>query len=133
MQLTEDRLHDISLAAREGLRECLKMIELHARDSRNSFLNPSIALTAVATWERFMIDVCSASEKIEWSIDTAGWDHYDSSVPWPGSRADRGLGEDKKYGHEHHVDGLLTGNGVLARPLTSSWAVHVATSWFGAD
>ena len=112
----------------------MRMIELHARDSHRAFLNPSIALTAVATWERFAVDLCWASERTEWSIDTAGWyEGYDSAVPWPESRPDRGLAQNKKYGQSHYIDGLLIRDGVLAEPLTSSWTLHVATSWFGAD
>jgi hypothetical protein len=131
MHLTEDRLHVIAINARSGLRESLKMIELHARDNQHAFLNPVIALTAVATWERFIVDICVASEKPDWNIESSGWDRgYDCTVPWPGSRADRNR---KGKKHEHHVDETLIKNDVIASPLTSSWALHIATSWFGAD
>ncbi|HXL92194.1 MAG TPA: hypothetical protein VN969_24905 [Streptosporangiaceae bacterium] len=134
MQLTQDSLHGIALEARGGLRECLNMIELHARDRERSFLNPGIVLTAAATWERFMVDVCHASEKAAWTLEDSGWKRgYDASVPWPGGSKDRnreGRGQDQQ---EHHVDGLLIRNGVLTEPLTSLWTLHVATGWFGAD
>ena len=134
MQLTEDELHVIALEAREGLRECLKMIELHARDSRHAFLNPGVVLTAVATWERFMVDVCQASETARWSNEESGWNRgYDETVPWPGGRPDRERKQRGKDQQEHHVDALLIRNHVLTAPLTSSWAMHVATDWFGAD
>jgi hypothetical protein len=119
--LTEDKLHEIAKDARSGLRDCLKMIELHARDSANAFLNPGIVLTAVATWERFIVDVCLASEDANWSVENTGWERkYDSTVPWPGSRADR-----QANSAAHHVDQILTGNGVLSSPLTASWRLHV--------
>ena len=41
MYVTEDRLHEIAKDARSGLRYCSEMIELHARDSGNAFLNPA--------------------------------------------------------------------------------------------
>ena len=111
--LTEDTLHEIANDARSGLRDCLKMIELHARDSANAFLNPGIVLTAVATWERFIVDVCLASEDASWGVERTGWNRkYDSTVPWPGSRADRGI-----CGPAHHVDKVLVSNGVLSAPL----------------
>jgi hypothetical protein len=129
--LTEDRLHKIALEARGGLRECLKMIELHARDSANAFLNPGIVLTAAATWERFIVDVCLASEDADWRIENTGWKRkYDSTVPWPGSRADRTR---KAQSLEHHVDEVLVGNGVLLAPLTASWRLNVSTVYKGAD
>jgi len=39
--LTEYKLHEIAKDARSGLRYCSKMIELHALDSGNAFLNPA--------------------------------------------------------------------------------------------
>lgn len=131
MHLTEDRFHEIALEARSGLRECLKMIELHARDSANAFLNPGIVLTAVATWERFIVDVCLASEDANWTVENTGWERkYDSTVPWPGSRADRNR---KTHSPAHHVDEILVSNGVLSSPLTASWRLHVSTVYKGAD
>jgi hypothetical protein len=56
VHLTEDKLHEIAKDARSGLRDCLKMIELHVWDSSNAFLNPGIVVTAVATWERLIVD-----------------------------------------------------------------------------
>lgn len=127
--LTEGKLHEIALDARSGLRDCLKMIELHARDSANAFLNPGIVLTAVATWERFIVDVCLASEDVSWSVEKAGWERkYDSAVPWPGSRADR-----QANSAAHHVDRILVSNGALSSPLTGSWRLHVPTAYWGAD
>jgi hypothetical protein len=127
--LNEDKLHEIAKDARSGLRDCLKMIELHARDSANAFLNPGIVLTAVATWERFIVDVCLASEDANWSVENTGWERkYDSTVPWPGSRADR-----QANSAAHHVDQILTGNGVLSSPLTASWRLHLPTAYWGAD
>ena len=69
MYLTEGKLHEIALDARSGLRDCLKMIELHARDSASAFLNPGIVLTAVATWERFIVDVCLASRSLSIGLE----------------------------------------------------------------
>jgi hypothetical protein len=88
-------------------------------------------VTAASTWERFIVDVCLAAEDRGWSIqETAGWGReYDSSVPWPGSRADRAKG----LAPVHHVDEVLVSNAVLASPLTASWKVNVATAWWGAD
>jgi hypothetical protein len=127
--LTEDKLHEIAMDARSGLRDCLKMIELHARDSAKAFLNPYIVVTAVATWERFIVDVCLASQDPSWRIEDTGWDRtYDPTVPWPGSRADR-----DGHGPAHHVDKVLVSNSVLSSPLTASWRLHVATSYWGAD
>ena len=127
--LTEDKLHEIALDARTGLRDCLKMIELHGRKSANAFLNPGIVVTAVATWERFIVDTCLASTDPNWRIEDTGWDRtYDPTVPWPGSRADR-----QAHNPEHHVDKVLVSNGVLSSPLTASWRLHVATSYWGAD
>lgn len=127
--LTEDKLHEIAKDARSGLRDCLKMIELHARDSANSFLNASIVVTAVATWERFVVDVCLASEDVSWSVENTGWDRrYDHTVPWPGSRADR-----QAHGPAHHVDKVLVSNGVLSSPLTASWRLHVPIAYWGSD
>jgi len=39
--LTEDKLYEIAKDARSGLRDCLKMIELHARDSTNALVRHS--------------------------------------------------------------------------------------------
>jgi hypothetical protein len=129
VNLTEDKLHAVALEARSGLRDCLNMIELHARDSANAFLNPGIVVTAVSTWERFIVDVCLASEDSSWNVENTGWDRtYDPTVPWPGSRADR-----EAHGPAHHVDKVLVSNGVLASPLTASWRIYVATAYWGAD
>lgn len=134
MELTEEKFHLIALDARTGLRECLQMIELHDRDSQRAFLNPSIVLTAVATWERFIVDTCSASETSDWRIEDTGWERaYDSTVPWPGGSADRDSLTRHPRSHDHHVDEVLIRNGAMTSPLTSSWVLHVATSWWGAD
>ena len=129
MYLTEEKLHEIAKDARSGLRDCLKMIELHARDSANAFLNPGIVVTAVSTWERFIVDICWASENASWSVEDTGWDRkYDHTVPWPGSYADR-----QAHRLAHHVDKILVSDGVLSSPLTASWRLHVPTAYWGAD
>ena len=134
MELTEEKFHLIALGARTGLRECLQMIELHDRDSQHAFLNPSIVLTAVAAWERFIVDTCSASETSDWRIEDTGWERaYDSTVPWPGGGADRDSLTRHPRPHDHHVDEVLIRDGAMTSPLTSSWVLHVATSWWGAD
>jgi hypothetical protein len=84
--LTVENFHEIALEARGGLRDCLKMIELHAGDSQRAFLNPSIVITAVATWERIATDLVCASTQPDWRIEDAGVKgRHESTYPWPGS------------------------------------------------
>lgn len=125
-------LHEIALQARGGLRECLRMIELHDRNSQRAFLNPAIVLTAVATWERFADDLACAASTPGWRVQDSGWDRsFEKTVPWPGSRDE--TKQAKKWGGGHHMDALLREAEVLDRPLTSVWRLHVAASWLGAD
>jgi len=133
--LTEDILHALALQARGGFRECLKMIELHRQERARGFLNPGIVLTAVATWERFILDLVWASRVQDWTIETdAGWERkLDSVVPWPGSRAERNAYSQATGAH--CVDDELINSQVLPAGirLTDAWVLRVATSWRGAD
>ena len=126
MYLTEERLHSIALEARGGFRDCLNMIALHGGSRENSFLNPSIVLTAVATWERFAAELACAATDRHWRIEEAGWGReFDSTVPWPGSKLERRGLKSSEFGHK--IDEVLN------LQLTSTWGLMVANSWFGAN
>ena len=140
MYLTEDRLHEVALDARQGIRECLALIELHNRLKERAFLNPATVIAAAATWERFATDLVFASEVESWQIKHAGWhkgekrsgkDAPDTAIPWPGSSKERETWRTRSQTHE--LDYRLMKVGILPVPLTATWNLYVATGWFGAD
>lgn len=140
MYLTEDRLHDAALDARQGLRECLASMELHHRLKERAFLNPAMVIAAAATWERFATDLVFASEVENWRIEHAGWYQGekrhrkgapDAAIPWPGCSTERKARPTPSQ--THVLDYRLMEAGVLPMPLTATWSLYVATGWFGAD
>jgi hypothetical protein len=135
VHLTAARLHDVALAARAGFRDCLSMIALHGADRGRAFLNPGTVVNAVATWERFALDLIAASRHHDWSISQAGWDEreYSKAAPWPDSRADRDPRRRIPAQPGHALDVLLHDSAVLDTALTARWQLFVPTSWRGAD
>lgn len=117
--------HEIALAARTGLRETLKIVQLHASSQANAALNPGMLITAVATWERFMADLAAAATYSDWCINQAGFYRYYDRSGWPGRQKDSSSIED--------ACDLLINEGLLQAPLTNVWNVRLATSWRGSQ
>lgn len=131
MELSEHIFHEIAKEARYGLRDCLRLLEMHGNMNQRAFLNPWIVVGAVSTWERFVADLAHAGQEEGWNQDRAGWGagELEKELPWPGSYQERKWAE-KNGGTQidgHFAQYILPSGG----QITASWTANVATGWNG--
>lgn len=114
------------MEARRGYRDCFRMVKLHGGAANRSFLNPPIVVTAVATWERFAVDLAAASSREDWSVRTAGEIRQFDNAPWPVSDKSKPRGTNTSAGGVScYLDEYL---GIA---VTDGWEIHLATGWNG--
>lgn len=126
--LDETRIQAVTAEAQKGFMDCRKIIDIHNRDTANAVLNPYIVLAAVATWERYIVNLLGAAERNDWDIRTH--DEFSSPAPWPGCRKDEK--QAAKHDGQHNIDHRLIAAKVLTEPITTAWCAWVSTDYRGA-
>lgn len=132
MKLTYEKYERVARAAREDLKDVLKLIADHeaklAEGKRAAYLNPYIALGSVVAWERFALDLVGAATQDGWKNpgDDKGQRERQRQLCWP-DPAD----PYERRARRHLIDAELQRAGVLDGPLTAHWRCWVATSWRG--
>lgn len=141
MPLYEDYTHEEAAArfrkiardAREQLRGVLKMIALHEKElaagADAAYLNPSTALMAAATWERFASDLYLSATEPGWSRagDGDAAVRGDKQAAWPRVTNGRVL-PPKIATLSLHADETEE---LDATTIGGAWAAWVSTGWFG--
>lgn len=127
--LTEDRLALVSAEACEGIKDCNQIIDIHARQTAHSVLNPYLVLSAVSAWERYIVNLLGASEVPGW--DSKKHDEFSSPAPWPWSAKDQRRARNSS-GH-HDLDARLIQAQALDEPVTFRWHALVSTDYRGSD
>lgn len=114
-----------------NLQDSLDLIAVHAEQPVNgrqprAALNSAIAVTAIASWERFIADLVGAVTPMDSRLESNGAEAC-RDRGWP-----PGTFEGDSCFHPRDVGGRLRNLGYLDDPrLVERWVVDVPTSWRG--
>ncbi|MBC9717799.1 hypothetical protein H9Y04_35240 [Streptomyces sp. TRM66268-LWL] len=135
----EERLPAVFTAARQNVKATLDLIYIHAEQEVRGLqpratLNPLIALTAVAAWERLLSDLVGAAKFSEEKWDRTGPGHYHLDtieVPNPQPNKPDATQRISLPFEPVHLDAKLRQYGVLNGKVSDGWEISIARSWIG--